>query len=1124
MNLDLTSFLWGFSAATVLWWLVQLARPLFSDIKENVSSQVENVKSELSATAEYRYRLDVMRWMQNNHLASPLFSLHEIAVEPRLLSPPKPIEPGGDIPPDSITSFIVPYLPDMPEFSAVYHADTMTLPEALSGGANLLLVGNPGSGKTFALSQLAFRVAEKDPELSKDLTDKVPIMLHAGTLSLPVKKEELTQVFYDAMWEDVGMLVEDQLAGFMKSVFKEKLALLMIDGFDELPPEGQRPVVEFLSELMKAYPGNRLILSGSVQDLSVLQTLNLYPIPMAAWSREQTLAFLDKWRELWLEHVLKESWAKGLPKKIDPFLLNNWLLSAGAAANTPLIITLKTWAAYAGDLPGISEADALDAYIERMSVGINNARPALEQMAVQMVVSQTPVIARNAAGKFISSFEDTSIEEEEEQEFEEDDEELTEDVIEVEEEVIQPAASSLKNVPIPDDVLRQLNAQDNVIAPVEAAPVEVAPTEAAPVESPVGDDDLDDFDALMDSLADLVDGGDSEKKAKKETRAEKKARKQREKEEKKALKAAKKAEGKKKAESPLEEDGLDGLTDGDALADLVDGGDSGKKAKKESRAEKKARKQREKEEKKVLKEAQKAAKKKDKGKKKKKSSEEDALDDLMGSFTDVGQEEAAPAEMAPVETASAVVEPALEEGAVEEEKKETRAEKKARKQREKEEEKAKKEEEKAKKEALKAKKKEEKAQKKDKGKKKKAKSDVGHRRVRQILPSLIEANLLAGHQSATVGFAHPVFAGYLASKVLAARGGADQVVSQPAWDGRTLTLSYLAGETDVSQLFNTIVQSDQDDVLRRGLLTVAQWPRYAPRNAPWRNNAMRTMAGMLQQNALPMPLRIRILTSLAFSGEPAISSLFKQLLKSGDVGARTMGALGLGLIRDESAIPDLNNLIYDNDRFASRAACLGLVSIGTTKAIESLASALMTAGEEARRAAAEALSMHKEEGYAIIKEGVAIEDLSVRRAIVFGLARIDEDWATEVLEHMQIEDDEWIVRNAAQHILEDRQGISSAVPKPLPPLHELPWLITFASERGMGVSPGQQAWDMLATALKEGSEEHKLAAMHIFAQTPYEAQPVVNDISELLYSPEEDIQEAAYNTLWHLGMAGIKVS
>ncbi len=47
-------------------------------------------------------------------------------------------------------------------------------------------------------------------------------------------------------------------------------------------------------------------------------------------------------------------------------------------------------------------------------------------------------------------------------------------------------------------------------------------------------------------------------------------------------------------------------------------------------------------------------------------------------------------------------------------------------------------------------------------------------------------------------------------------------------------------------------------------------------------------------------------------------------------------------------------------------------------------------------------------------------DLMVRRAATFGLGKVDEDWALELLLELAREDTEWVVRSAAELALQAR--------------------------------------------------------------------------------------------------------
>jgi hypothetical protein len=214
-------------------------------------------------------------------------------------------------------------------------------------------------------------------------------------------------------------------------------------------------------------------------------------------------------------------------------------------------------------------------------------------------------------------------------------------------------------------------------------------------------------------------------------------------------------------------------------------------------------------------------------------------------------------------------------------------------------------------------------------------------------------------------------------------------------------------------------------------------------------------------------------------------------------------------------------LLSDLHPNVRRAACLALVAIGNQPALEAMADALLTGDEDLRRTAAEALANHPEEGHPTLREGMSIEDLLVRRAVIYGLQRVNQPWSIEALQKVQLEDEEWLVKNAATHALESLALPSPSLPRPLPPLTETPWLIEFAGEMGIGVVPGKPAMDLLLKALQDKKEERVLAALDYLRQ--YGDENAILPLYQLFYNSQGEIQEAACNTLWHLAASGVSL-
>jgi HEAT repeat protein len=200
---------------------------------------------------------------------------------------------------------------------------------------------------------------------------------------------------------------------------------------------------------------------------------------------------------------------------------------------------------------------------------------------------------------------------------------------------------------------------------------------------------------------------------------------------------------------------------------------------------------------------------------------------------------------------------------------------------------------------------------------------------------------------------------------------------------------------------------------------------------------------------------------------------------------------------------------------------MALVAIGTNEALESVAHTLLNGDEDIRRAAGEALANDPNEGHAMLRDGITLTDILVRRSIVYGLGRVNEPWAIEVLQKIQIDDDQWVVRNSATEVLDAKASISARAPHKLKAPSESPWLIEFAGKQGVGISPGTPATDILLLALKGDDPDTRLAALPYLKFTPSEG--VIAQLYNAMYKDDPELREAAYNTLWEISTSGIKL-
>lgn len=393
--------------------------------------------------------------------------------------------------------------------------------------------------------------------------------------------------------------------------------------------------------------------------------------------------------------------------------------------------------------------------------------------------------------------------------------------------------------------------------------------------------------------------------------------------------------------------------------------------------------------------------------------------------------------------------------------------------------------------------------------------------TQNLLSKIAQSGLLSAHRDTYLRFTHPVFGGYLAGRGLSNYTIDDRLTGQPAWSGRNLTMHYIAAKGDATKLVDTLLGTP-DPVLRRNLLLVGSWLRDASRKSAWRGKVLTALATALQDETSPVALRGQIVSALARSDDSSVAALFRQLLQTQSPYNTQMAALGSGLMQDKKAAAPLATALASmQNTHAITAACLALSAIGTDTALEALASALLQGDENLRRGAAESLANHPVEGWSMLRDGLKMDDILIRRSVVYGLSRIKQDWSTELLSSIQVEDKEWAVRDIAKSVLEKSKAPNPRIPRKLTPPSESSWLIAFASKQGMGISPGAPATDVLLLALKSDEIDERLAALPYLKRTPSEG--VINALYHAMNSGDIEIREAIFLVLVEIAASGIKL-
>ena len=389
-----------------------------------------------------------------------------------------------------------------------------------------------------------------------------------------------------------------------------------------------------------------------------------------------------------------------------------------------------------------------------------------------------------------------------------------------------------------------------------------------------------------------------------------------------------------------------------------------------------------------------------------------------------------------------------------------------------------------------------------------------------LLSKMVESGLLVSHPNERMRFLHPVLIGYLAGQAIGDNKANLALLTQPDWNGKSLSLRYLAARGEVGPVADALLK-ESDLPLHAQVFAMARWLRDAPRESAWRSKVFAALMNILQAEGQPLALRGHAMAAFVVSGDPGAAKLFRQLLGSRSFDLLPLAALGSGALSDVKAVDAISELLHAPISSVRRAACLALVAIGTEQSLEAVARALLQGDDDLRRAAAEAMANDSVEGHAILKEGATLADIMVRRAAVHGLAHVKQPWAIEILQKMQIEDDQWAVRNLAQQYLEHLAIIDPRVPRKLPVPSESPWLIEFAGKQGIGIPRGGPATDVLLTAFKMGDTDQRLAALPHLKQVANEG--IIGAIYNAMYGEDPDVREAAFYAIEEIGANGTRL-
>ena len=385
--------------------------------------------------------------------------------------------------------------------------------------------------------------------------------------------------------------------------------------------------------------------------------------------------------------------------------------------------------------------------------------------------------------------------------------------------------------------------------------------------------------------------------------------------------------------------------------------------------------------------------------------------------------------------------------------------------------------------------------------------------VDRALDQWIAIGILIEHNNGFIRFCNPLVLGYFASKAIEQTPIALPVPAKQYSALRYYTASILGSLPGGESWLSEILQKDESPLFANTFVA-SRWLHLAPMTSSWRSAVMRKLLNFIHHDGLPFAIRARAAAALINANDPSAPALFTQLLNSDSPIVRQIAIISLGALKQEKSLNQLSKMQTDPDIPVQVSVCLALGTLSSAASIEQLVNSLMQGDEIVRQAAAEALSIKKPDGLEILKQAARYDDLLVRCAVISGLTELDDPEVDNLLENLSTEDAQWMVRKTATEALENKKASRHGVSANNLQIHEIPWLIKFASKQGQGIPAGEMPIELLLTALTKGTFDERVASLDLLKTLV--SPPVLAMIKQTAAQTSGPLQDAAINALWQI--------
>lgn len=356
-NIDLVSFWAGFVLATIFWLVLLRISKLLPKMRKSAAEArlIQQQKRDLDR--EHGLRTYALRKAESSHLASSLFPLSSILIQPTVLTPSRFLPKANEEFATNTIYRVLPDMPEVPELVAEFPTVKNSLFTLIEAGQQYIGVSaEPGQGKTTALAALTSELCTKQDKTQR--MSYLPIFFDYLEIEASggLAADDLIQYLHTALKN----ITEQTLKELLDHANVNNRLVLIIDGLDRLPIEELSQATHWLQDLKTIFPQARMVVACDPFVLGGIPDLGFEVFALSAWNHNEKRHFLSLWKNAWFTLKLDDSQKQTLERTI------RWLVQE-ESADTPLEITIRNWSALAGIAEKAEEKNLYPAWLKLCS-------------------------------------------------------------------------------------------------------------------------------------------------------------------------------------------------------------------------------------------------------------------------------------------------------------------------------------------------------------------------------------------------------------------------------------------------------------------------------------------------------------------------------------------------------------------------------------------------------------------------------------------------------------------------------------------------------------------------------------------------------------------------------------